>query len=137
MGFNPNISKKLLHATDVSSGLATLTTAYASGWTSQTIPCGGLDKLKLLLTFDASIDATSVQLKSMVEDFTGSDFFTEFKTVLGTITLDEATLAVADLAAESYRISLEFDCRSFQQIKFAAKRSGGTRGTMQMEYIGK
>lgn len=130
---------KTANAVDLSPTSLTLTAAYG-GWISDIFDCSKFDVLKVYLEFSGGLDATTVELKSQVEDRLGVDFFTEFQVQPGVapqaVTLDEIQVTVADLAAESSRICIHFSCKTFRRVRFQAKRTGGTAGALTLEVTG-
>ena len=110
--------------------------AYAAGsWETAVIPCLGLDQLLLLLDFTgAAPDGTSIELKSLVQDFASpANFYSEL-TNAGA--LDEVSIAVGTITGEGNRVSVPFDCSRFDFVKFQAKQTGGAVGDLALSAIG-
>lgn len=121
-------------ALDASPATKTLTDAYASGWASSWISAGGSDLVRLLLTFTTA-DATTFQLRLLVEDESGTDGFITMRIASGTASVDEVTITPAGASAtERYALQVHVpECRRF---KVQAKKTGGSGApTLTMEYV--
>lgn len=106
-----------------------LTTAYA-GWETEAIDCRGIDVLKFSLAY-VHTDATSYEL--LLYTYDGVAWVPARKSVSGVGALDEhqeATPASAASGAVSFYVGPD------SSVKLAAKRTGGTGGTLAARVSG-
>lgn len=125
---------KTLAAVDASPGTKTLTSAYASGWESSWVKAGAAELVRLLCTFTTA-DATTFQLRLLMEDDSGTDGFITMRLAGGTATIDEISLTPAGASAtERYALQVHVpECRHF---KVQAKKTGGSGDpTLTLEYV--
>lgn len=121
---------------DVSPSTKTLTTAY-SGWTSDTFFCKDMDTLRVHLAVGDGWDGTSLELKSQVYEASSATWFTELSNTAGTAAVDSVTIADATtFATESDACVIALDVRGYERVRVAAKRTGGSAGSLTMYMSG-
>lgn len=108
---------------------AALTAAYASGWASSLINVGAAQFGRLLLDITKG-DATSIELRFVVEDQAGTTGYKSFKVSEGAASLDEVTITASDLGTTD-TIAIDLDLRGVRKFAVQAKKTGGT-GTVNL-----
>lgn len=107
---------------------AALTGAY-SGWASEFVGVGQAEFGRLLLDVTKD-DATTIELRFLVEEETGDTGYKSFKVSEGVAALDEIQLTAADLDTEDH-VSIDLDIRGIKRLKVEAKKTGGS-GTVNL-----
>ena len=116
----------------VAKAATALTTAYASGWASDTIDVKNLDQIRLYFAFVHSA-ATEVKLLLQFSTDKGTTWFDDYRTSNGTVTKNEQTLAVSADAS----FALAVGCSDYTHVRVQALgTSADGSDTLALSYSG-